>query len=50
MSLCGLALAVDDKKEAARKVALEGADKKAFAENMAATVGQRRAESCLQLG
>ena len=36
MSLCALAKAVDDKKEAARKAALEVADKKAFAENMAA--------------
>ena len=36
MSLCGLALAADDKKEAARKAALEAADKKASAENMAA--------------
>ena len=36
MSLCGLALAADDKKETARKAALEAADKKAFAENMAA--------------
>ena len=36
MSLCGLALAADDKKEAARKATLEAADKKASAENMAA--------------
>ena len=36
MSLCGLALAADDKKEAARKAALEAADKKALAENMMA--------------
>ena len=36
VSLCGWALAADDKKEAARKAALEAADRKAFAENMAA--------------
>ncbi len=36
VSLCAWALAADDKKEAARKTALEAADRKAFAENMAA--------------
>ena len=35
VSLCGWALAADDKKEAARKAALEAADRKSFDELLA---------------